>query len=158
MTKVKRLVFGTRMRSGSYTVRPSRTVVDQTTGLVKNTRPIRVYFKEHQCDLDQQSEAGRWDEIDIEEGREPGWTRQMVEDYMLRHPDFGRVDGRGIFLDTRTKQPVVAEQHIVGLEGAPTRVCLAFLEEGDEVRQCDLPADGESEFCAKHMAEKLANE
>lgn len=86
--------FGARMRSGQFTVRPSHSIIDPISKRVEHTKPLRVHFKEHQ-----------WDSVVAQ--KEQNWTdeeRIECENYLKNHPDFGRVDGRGIFIDQAIKQ------------------------------------------------------
>ena len=88
--------FGARARSGQYTVRASHAIMDPITKRVEHTKPIRVHFKEHTWDSEVAQKEFRWSDEE----------RQEAENYLLNHPDFGKVDGRGIFIDqTRAQMP-----------------------------------------------------
>lgn len=136
---------GRQARSIKYVIRASRTIMDQATGFVTQTVPIRAEFKDHSFDIETAAKVYNWD---IE-------TQRMVSEYLQNHQDWHRVDGRGIFEDKRaTQQPVTQEDELIAqAEATGQRVSLrcAFGEvAGGEFRQCpEEPEDGK-QFCAAH--------
>ena len=149
-----KFVSGGRARSVTYVIRPSVPERDPLTGRqIGTTKALRAEFKEHVFHSKSGQRAGQWTDEE----------RKAVERYLLSHPDFGRGDGRGIFLDSSgtlaqdVPQDVLPAhmQQITPDATSPVPMlsgeqCQWFSEEGDETVQCSDLAMKESEFCALH--------
>lgn len=151
-----RFVSGSRHRSVTYVIRPAVPQRDPLTGRQMGTHPaLRAEFKDHVFNSETAQRTYRWSDAEREE----------VESYLLNHPDFGRGDGRGMFLDkTATFNPRAADELNNQIEQDIARSALAekrcefFFEAGDQMVQCDLtmPVTEESDFCEKHQGVMVA--
>lgn len=147
-----RFVSGARMRSAVYVVRPAVPERDPLTGRqIGLLPPLRAVFKEHQFSSKQAQIANRWSDEE----------RKQVEAHLLRHEDFGRGDGRGIFLDKSTSIPQVIPDYLADerpLDPAAAAVpvhtgerCIWLDEQGEVTVQCSEQAtDEETGFCELH--------
>lgn len=132
-----------RRPNPTYVVSANRIVPGGVDGGVPQIKqPIRVKFRDH-----------RWNALSAQE--EWGWdneTRYAVVAYLLNHPDFGRLDGTGIMIDTRVKQRIETEDELIAAAQAEERElvnkCQTFFEAGEDVVQCSNPAKPGEQFCA----------
>ena len=152
-----KFLSGTRNRSVTYTVVPARPVMDMTTGRSSVTPALRAKFEEHKFD----SDTPEMREIYADYARQlsTGDTkltvedvRKMVERHLTEHPDFGRADGRGLFLDNSATLTEVEMR----ARGAQRR-CIFMQDLGDETQQCsEVVEDPDSDYCPPHEAIVLA--
>lgn len=152
-----KFLSGTRNRSITYTVEASRPFQDMTTGRYTFTPPLRAKFKDHKFDSESPDMQAMYADyvrqvstkdnpVTVEE------VRKRVEEHLINHPDFGRGDGRGLFLDnsaTLTDQELRAK--------GVRRRCIFMQDIGDETVQCqDYVDDPESDYCPAHEAVMVA--
>lgn len=143
---------GTRNRSITYTVEPARQITDMSSGKSQTTPAIRAKFTEHKFDSLVAEQTENWQQIDRDRKQEPGTTRKQVEEYLQNHQDFGRSDGRGIFLDN-VASVTELELRAKGVK----RRCIYMQDVGDDTIQCnDIVEDSESDYCPPH--EQLVKE
>lgn len=150
-----KLLSGSRNRSVTYVIRPAVPQRDPLTGRQTGVSPaLRAEFKEHKWDSNKAQQVHRWSDDE----------RVMVEKYLLGHPDFGRGDGRGIFLDqTATLDPAVVEEHEQELKRAeargavPERRCMFMQDAGEDMVQCDATALEGKDHCERHEAMIVAS-
>lgn len=137
---------GRNARSIKYVVKPSRTIMDHASGFITHTTAIRAEFKDHTFDIESSAELYDWDEE----------TCRMVSEYLQRHNDWHRVDGRGIFEDKRaTNRPVTQEDELLAAAEqagvAVLRRCSFGEVAGGEFHQCqEEPAGPDKQFCNAH--------
>lgn len=146
-----KFLSGTRNRSITYVVEPSRPYQDMTTGRYTYTEPLRAKFSEHQfdseadsvkqmCELFARSVTQKDAPVTAED------VRKKIEKYLLDHPDFGRSDGRGIFIDNSA---TLSDQELRA-KGVQRR-CLFMQDIGGETIQCqEIVDDPDSDFCGTH--------
>lgn len=143
-----KFLSGTRAAKMTYVVEAKRPMFDPTSGTRWFTDPLYAEFKQHKFD----SEAAQ---------RTYGWTdeqRKKVEEHLLNHQDWGRSDGRGIFLDQTATAKPTSEQELVEAAKArgtvPERRCLFMQDVGEDTIQCDqkIPIDQPSDYCSTHEA------
>lgn len=150
-----KFLSGARSRSATYVVFPARPIVDVTTGRSTVTTALRVAFKDHRWDSEHPSSLAMYkeyaDALVLKEGRtataeEVQEVKTLVEKYLLSHNDFGRGDGRGIFLDNTDTLRANARKNLV-------RRCLFMQDLGEETQQCEQQVvDPESDYCEAHKA------
>lgn len=136
--------FSSGFNTAVYVIRPQVVRHDEWTGQPKTIREaIRAHFIDHLFDSEIAQKAH-------------GWTdeqREKVEEYLLTHPDMGRVDGRGL-----TK----VEDAPVGAIGTLTEetTCRYFRDVDGEVLKCPKPVSDEDPlnmYCALHMEKEEVN-
>lgn len=152
-----KFLSGARNRSITYVVRPERLITDVARGVSSKTPALRAKFKEHQfdSDTDEMKEMYRFyaqffndTTVNKKEHIKPEEVKEMVEQHLIKHPDFGRADGRGIFLDNSA---TLSEQTLRA-KGAQRR-CIFMQDIGDQTIQCsEFVDDPESDFCPQHEA------
>lgn len=141
-----RFLSGTRSEKITYVVEAKRPQFDPTTGTRWYTRPLYAEFNKHKFN----SEAG---------ARAYGWTeaeRKQVEKHLMDHSDWGRADGRGIFMDTSVTVPTSEkelQEAAIARGVIPERKCLFMQDVGDDVVQCDqlISTSSPNEYCDAHM-------
>lgn len=145
---------GARYRSGSIVIRGERSVLDLATGQSRVIPGLRVRVHEHKIDLQAAANEGGWDALDDMEGKPPGTRRKIVETALLKHPDFGRSDGRGIFVDSTS---TMTDVQLVSRGAVKKCVYMQDLGPGEGTQQCNEAAkDAESDFCETHEAFVIA--
>jgi hypothetical protein len=153
-----KFLSGARNRSVTYTVIPSRPLLDPSTGRSMVTPAVRAVFKENRFDSAapgaraQYREYADWKAMAEGKGRtatdkEVDAVQMLVEKYLKGHGDFGRVDGRGLYLDnTDTMRSIEAKRQLV-------RRCMFQQDLGEETVQCEQQVvDIESDYCEAHKA------
>lgn len=159
-------VSGPRMRSANYTIKPSRTLQDVTSGFVTQTPAIRCRFKEHKFFTASAEMIQMYEEYVQFFSRpdRPITVKQvhdMVVNYLRNHRDFGRVDGRGLRVDSSVRQEMAeAAPQVVGPGPVaeptpePTRYCLHREQVGEDVVKCPNPVynqeDPACDYCEVH--------
>lgn len=166
-----KFLTGTRFRSGKFTVIPARPMMDMTTGQSHVTPPLRCKVEDHKFDSASPGMMAQYEDYvtAYNVGKDPSQhltvpdVQKKVENYLLNHPDFGRADGRGIFLD-RTDTLANIELKAKGVK----RRCIFVQDLGEDSIQCgEFVENPESDFCEVHegilesalgAAEELAEE
>lgn len=153
-TKQKGIRFtsGSRARSITYVVIPAVPQRDPLTGRQTGmNRALRAEFKEHKFNSLSAQKAYGWSDEE----------RVMVERHLLNHPDFGKGDGRGIFIDKSASLPQdlpdylqeeVEEPVVAAVPTFNGPRCEWMEDQGDDTIQCDEQATTESGMCARHEA------
>lgn len=144
---------GARVRSGSYVIKPHRSVLDVNSGFMRDIPGLRVQIREHLIDVDAQAEAGAFDEYCHASNSTREEVVELIDNFLRNHRDFGRVDGRGIYISQVTKQRAPAEQGAVAVMEplVDAKLVCTFAEYvGEEVVQCEKEAEEGSDFCAEH--------
>lgn len=143
-----RFITGARFRSGTLIIRGTKEGRDPIT----NQRfvaqpPLKIEVREHHFDTDVMAEKYNWTPEE----------KEAVERALKSHHLFERADGTGFFVDNSitTFAPVSEKQYVS--ENNLSFRCIARVQEGDDVVQCEELAAGESEYCAKHTAMLAAN-
>lgn len=148
-----KFLSGTRNRSITYVVEPSRPYQDMTTGRYVYTEPLRARFEEHRfdsesdavktmCEMYARSVSTKENPVTAEE------VRKRIENHLVTHGDFGRGDGRGIFLDNSATLSDI-QLKAMGVQ----RKCIFMQDVGGETIQCqEFVENPESEYCKTHEA------
>jgi hypothetical protein len=153
-----KFLSGARNRSVTYTVIPSRSHTDISTGRSFVTPAVRAVFRENRFDSAapgarlMYKEYADWKAMSEGAGRtanqeEVDAVQMLVEQYLRQHGDFGRVDGRGLYLDnTDTMRSLEARRQLV-------RRCMFQQDLGEQTVQCEQQVvDAESDYCEAHKA------
>lgn len=144
--------FGSKAESGTYVVRASRTMLDQGTGLITHTTPLRVKFKQHKWNSKVAQANGEFKQFAEDFKMSEDKVRTLCEEYLKNHMDFGRVDGRGIFENTTAT--IVMTDKGVEVGGKLVHICTASDDLGEDgIVPCDKPVAGDgTDFCERHKA------
>lgn len=144
-------LFGSKAESGTYVVKPSRTLLDQGTGLVTHTVPLRIKFKQHKWNSKVAQSNGEFKQYAEDYKITEDEVRKLCEKHLKEHQDFGRVDGRGVFVNDSAMFVKTVDGVEVG--GKFVRICTASDDMGEDgIVPCDKPCAGEGEFCERHEA------
>lgn len=152
-----KLLSGARNRSASYTVIPERQLNDLQTGTTVTTPAVRAKFREHRLDTagpDMQQQYREYvDWYNLGRSRDNHTSveevQARVEKHLMDHGDWGRGDGRGIFIDnsaTIAEHQVAADKvsrctfihEIVDEEGVSTTMQCQFEVAAPDKEFCDM--------------------
>lgn len=150
-----RFLSGTRNRSVTYVIVPARQITDRS-GRTFVAPAIRATFKEHRFDSASEAMQSQYKEFCFFENQsrpdddklEPEMVQAQVEKHLMDHTDWGRGDGRGVFLDnsaTLSMKETLARGGI--------RRCMFFQDLGEEGNvQCEQQVtDPEHDYCEEHQ-------
>lgn len=126
-----------------YTIRPGSRYMEQ--GMTMFRYPLRAEFIDGFFDSEVTARSLSWGPED----------QKLVEQYLMRHADFGH----GLYLDESEDQAaiILTPSEEAAAEAAPSRtLCIASVETDGETKMCGKPTvDAAGEFCAEH-AEQFA--
>lgn len=148
-----RFLSGAKARTCSYTVEPERVVMDMATGRAATTPALRAKFRDHRFDSEGAECLAQCEEYARQMSKPNApvtaeEVRKRIEAHLLSHGDFGRSDGRGVFLDNTASLGEV-ELRARGVR----RRCIFMQDVGEDTVQCgEFVESAESDYCTTHDA------